>query len=228
MLPSALAGPLGTSCGLLILVAHQVSGQDSEAVQAMARQVQNRGFGVPTVCVATPPPPSAGGQHTALAHCALQALLTHTDAHVLLPSDTGVNLATWLAQGVTDMAQALSDSASINIDMEDLTRLLRGAGSAAWVNAQATGADKALDAVHKLLAHPFLNGLQLPSAHQAAVWITAAPQAFRLSEMRDIGQTLKRHLHPDATQLYSVAHDERLGDTLRLSALFTGITRSAR
>lgn len=222
----ALVDQLSTSCGLLILVAHPAAEQDGEALQATAMQAQDHGFGVPTVCIATLPPLGTGDPRTTLAHNALQTLLAHTDADVLLPGDTGVNLATWLAQGVTDMAHALGDNASVSIDMDDLARLLRGAGHTAWVNAQASGSKKALDAAHTLLAHPFLNGLQLPSVRQAAVWITAAPQTFKVREMRDIWQALGQHLHPDATQLYSVAYDERLGDALRVSALFTGVSHA--
>lgn len=36
----------------------------------------------------------------------------------------------------------------------------------------------------------------------------------------------EHHIHPDATQLYGVAYDERLGDTLRVSSLFTGISHA--
>ena len=213
--------------GLLILVAQQATDADSQAMLALAQQVQDCGFGLPALCVVVPPPSGTPDKQKTLAHYALQALQAHTDAHVLLPGDADIAVPAWLAQAVTDMAQSLGHSASIGIDIEDLTRLLRNAGPAAWVSVQASGPEKAPKAVQKLLAHPFLAELAPQSARQAAVSISAAPQAFKLSELRDIGRALQQHLHPDATQLYSVLHDERLGDAVRISALFTGITHSA-
>lgn len=229
VLPSDIAPPgrLGPQVGLLIVVVHQASEQDSQAVQATAQRVQDHGFGLPTLCVALQPPLGTSGKQKTLAHYAWQMLQAQTDAHVLLPCDADMPLADWLAQAVRDMAQSLGHGASIGIDMKDLTRLLRGAGAAAWVSAQASGPEKAHHATQQLLADPLLGGVHLQSARQAAVWITAAPQAFKLRELRNIGQTLQQHIHPNATQLYSVVHDEHLGDTLRLSALFTGITRCA-
>ena len=227
LLPAqALAqGRLGQRADLLILLAQQALDADSQAMQALAQQAQDFGLGVHTLLMVVPPSQQACEKEKTLAHYALQALQAHVDATVLLPTaaDNGAALPAWLTQAVADMAQSLSDSASIGIDVGDLTRLLRGAGAAAWVTVQASGPGKALDAVQQLLTHPWLAPLQLPSARHVALWITAAPQAFKLSELRDIGRALQAGIHPDASHLYSVQHDTHLGDTLRLSALFTGI-----
>ena len=102
---------------------------------------------------------------------------------------------------------------------------MKSAGTAAWLTVQASGPGKALHAAQLLRAHPWLAQAELSSARQVALWITAAPQAFKLAELRDIGQALRAGIHPDASHIYSVRYDAGLGDTLRLSALFTDITR---
>ena len=222
-------GRLGQRADLLILLAQQTLDADSQAMQALAQQAQDLGLGVHSLCVVVPPPRQASDKQKTLAHYALQALQSHVDATVVLPTDadngTGVDLPAWLAQVVTDMAQSLGDSASITIDIDDLTRLLHGAGAAAWITVQASGPGKALQAAQLLRAHPWLAQAELSSARQVALWITAAPQAFKLAELRDIGQALRAGIHPDASHIYSVRYDAGLGDTLRLSALFTDITR---
>ena len=209
--------------GLLILVAQQVLDADNQAMLALVQQLQGGALARPALCVVGQPPQAAPDKQKTLAHYALQALQAHADATVLLPSAADVDLPAWLAQVVGDMACSLSDSASIGIDLQDLTRLLQGAGPAVWVSVQASGSGKAAAATQQLLAHPWLAGLAPQSARQAAVWVSAAPQTLKLTESRDILRNLQPWLHPDSTQHYSVQFDADLGDALRISALFTGI-----
>lgn len=211
------------SAGLLILVAQQALDADNQAMLALAQQLQDGALALPTLCVLAQPPLAAPDKQKALAHYALQALQAQADATVLLPAQTDQDLPAWLAQVVGDMARSLGDSASIGIDLQDLTRLLCGAGPAVWVSTQASGPGKAAAATEQLLAHPWLAGLAPQSARQAAVWVSAAPQALKLSESRDILRSLQPWLHPDATLHYSVQYDAGLDDALRISALFTGI-----
>lgn len=223
VLPDEPGGvPAGLRCHLLIVVVHLASAQDCHAA---AQLPQHGGLGMPVLCITVQPPHRVGDASPACVLPALQALQAHADAHVLVPGDMGVNMGRWLAQCITDMARSLDPRAAIGIDLEDLCGLLREAGArtgAALASAQASGPEKALGAVQQLLAHPFLAGRPLQSARQAAVWITAAPQTFKLREMRDIGQALRQRLHPDATQRYSVVPDAQMGGALRLSALFMG------
>lgn len=158
-----------------------------------------------------------------LAHYALQALQAQADATVLLPAEPDQDLPAWLAQVVGAMACSLGDGVGIGIDLQDLTRLLQGAGLALWVSVQASGPGKAAAATQQLLAHPWLVGLAPQSAHKAAVWVSAAPQTLKLSESRDILRSLQPRLHPDATLHYSVQYDTGLGEALRVSALFAGM-----
>lgn len=196
--------------GLLILAMQQASDADSQAMLALVQQVQDHGQTLPTLCVVVQPTHGMPDKSKTLAHYARQALQAQVDATVLLPADTDIDLPAWLAQMVADLAQSLGGSASIGFDMEDIARLLRGAGAATWISAQASGPDKALAAVHKLLAHPRLAGLVPQSVRQAAVWVSAASQTFKLSEARDILRTLQPSMHPDATQIFSVLHDANL------------------
>lgn len=224
LLPSGIALPerLDSSCGLLILVAHQVHEQDSEAILATAAQLKARSFGVPILCVATLPHPSS---KSTLTQHALQALQAHADAHILLPGDANEDLVTWLTHGVTDMAMGLDESTSTRIDAETLSNILRGAGNAVWVSAQARGERRALDVTHQLLFHAFEQDLQLLSARHGIIWIAAATQSLKLHEMRDIFAMLNQIFHPDAKPLCCVIRDEHLSDTVRLSVLFTDINR---
>lgn len=221
----ALPEHLDISCKLLILVAQQVHEQDSKAVLATAAQLKARSFGVPIVCIATLPQPSSKsmlGQH------ALQALKAHVDAHILLPCDTNVDLVTWLPHGVTDMAKGLDESISNHMGIEELSNMLHGAGHAVWVSAQAQGENRALDVTCQLLSNAFEQGLQLLSAHHGIIWITASPQTLKLYETRYILVKLNQICHPDAELLCAVVYDGHLGDTVRLTVLFTDINRSSR
>ncbi len=213
----------GQPAGLLILVAQQASDADNQAILTLAQQLQDGTLALPTLCVVVPPPQSAPEKQKTLAHYALQALQAQADATVLLPAEPDQDLPAWLAQVVGAMACSLGDGVGIGIDLQDLTRLLQGAGLALWVSVQASGPGKAAAATQQLLAHPWLVGLAPQSSHKAAVWVSAAPQTLKLSESRDILRSLQPRLHPDATLHYSVQYDTGLGEALRVSALFAGM-----
>ena len=66
-----------TKMGLLILLVHQQSAEDTQAVLALAQQVHETGFGAHTLCVALPPPQGADEAQLQGAEEALQALQTH-------------------------------------------------------------------------------------------------------------------------------------------------------
>ena len=199
------------------------SDADNQAILTLAQQLQDGTLALPTLCVVVPPPQSAPEKQKTLAHYALQALQAQADATVLLPAEPDQDLPAWLAQVVGAMACSLGDGVGIGIDLQDLTRLLQGAGLALWVSVQASGPGKAAAATQQLLAHPWLVGLAPQSAHKAAVWVSAAPQTLKLSESRDILRSLQPRLHPDATLHYSVQYDTGLGEALRVSALFAGM-----
>ena len=210
--------------GLLILLVHPCTEEDSRAALDLAQQVQDNGFGVHTLCLAVQPSANARSPQRTSTHYALQALQAHTDALVQLSNHADIDLPHWLAQAVGDMAQSLDDDTLVGLDWEEITRLVRNAGTVAWASTQASGPDKALQAVQQLWRHPFLAGMDVVGVRKAAVWVCAAPQALQLSESRDILQGVMNRIHPDARLLYSVRHDAGLGDALRVGVLLTGVT----
>lgn len=208
---------------LLILVLNQASEEDSQAALTLARQVQHTGFGVHTLCVVVRAATHSGGKHCAFAHYTAQALQAHADALVTLPGDADIDMQLWLTQSVGDMVHSLSGRASVGMCIEEITRLIQNTGAAAWASSHASGIDRASKVVQKLWQHPFLVSVDLASACGVAVWISASPQALKLSESRNIMLELCQRISPAATVLYSSLFDARLGEKLRVNVFWAGV-----
>lgn len=213
-----------TKVGLLILLVHQQSADDTQAVLALAQQVQETGFGAHTLCVALPPPKVANEVQLQRAEEALQALQTHLDALLRLPSDVQdtTDVAHWLALVVGDMAHSLGDDVTVGVDMEDITALVRNAGAAVWLSVQASGPDKAGQALRQLRAHPWLAGIPTNAVYRMGIWISAAPQELKMREVAAIVKDVHQYTSANASVVLAVHSSPRLGDTLRLSVLLTG------
>lgn len=213
-----------TKIGLLILLVHQQSAKDTEAVLALAQQVQETGFGAHTLCVALPPPQDADEAQLQRAEEALQALRTHLDTLLRLPGDMQdtTDVARWLALVVGDMAQSLDEDAMVGVDMEDIAALVRNAGVAVWLSVQASGPDKTGEALRQLRAHPWLAGLPMNAAQGMGIWISAAPQELKMREVAEIVKDVHQYTSPDASIVLAAHHHSSLGDALRLSVLLTG------
>ena len=87
-----------------------------------------------------------------LAHYSLQMLEMHADATVVVPGNSGEDLGIWLTDRVASLAQAVANDAFAGIDVDDLTGLLRNAGSTVWASAQSEGVDRVDAAVKDLVA----------------------------------------------------------------------------
>ena len=213
-----------TKMGLLILLVHQQSAEDTQAVLALAQQVQETGFGAHTLCVALPPPQGADEAQLQGAEEALQALQTHLDALLRLPSDVQdtTDVAHWLALVVGDMAHSLDEDAMVGMDMEDIAALVRNAGAAVWLSVQASGPDKTGEALRQLRAHPWVAGLPLNAVQGMGIWISAAPQELKMREVAEIVKDVQQYTSTDASIVLATHHHPSLSNTLRLSVLLTG------
>lgn len=216
----SLAPDLLHKFGLLILVAELESVEDCNAVQALAQQVQSSGFGTNTLYVVMNPAATVGERQKVLAHYSLQMLEMHADATVVVPGDSGEDLGIWLTDRVASLAQAVANDAFVGIDVDDLTGLLRNAGSTVWASAQSEGVDR-VDAAVKAICKQHAQHVSVePVYQQAMIWVQGARESLKLSEMRSLMKSLGQQILKDTPRLvFCVAYDESLGTRMRVSAL---------
>ena len=206
--------------GLLILVTQLESMEDCDAVQAVVLQMQSSGFCIPTLYVGMQPSAGVGQRQKVLAHYSMQTLQMHADATVVLRGEAGEDLCTLLTERVAGLAHAVANGASVGIDINDLTGLLRNAGPAVWVSTLSEGIDRAGTAAKELCSQPGLHVEPGHAYHHAIVWIQGARQSLQLSETRALLTVLSQKLLTDTARLVvGVSHDDSLGARIRVSAL---------
>lgn len=77
------------------------------------------------------------------------------------------------------------------------------------------------------MASPLLEGVDLSGARGVLVNITSS-RSLRLSETREVMNTIKSYAAEDATVIFGAVYDDAMGDALRVTVVATGLGRAAK
>jgi len=77
------------------------------------------------------------------------------------------------------------------------------------------------------VASPLLEGVDLSGARGVLVNITSS-RSLRLSETREVMNTIKSYAAEDATVIFGAVYDDAMGDALRVTVVATGLGRAAK
>ena len=132
-----------------------------------------------------------------------------------------------LKNAVGGIAEIINMPGHINVDFEDVRTVMGEPGKAMMGTAQASGPDRASIAAQQAVACPLLEGIDLAGAKGVLVLISAKRGSLKLSESRLAMDTVRGYASPDAHVIYGTAHDESLGDQVRVTVVATGLSRQA-
>jgi len=130
-----------------------------------------------------------------------------------------------LKNAVGGIAEIINMPGHINVDFEDVRTVMGEPGKAMMGTAQASGPDRASIAAQQAVACPLLEGIDLAGAKGVLVLISAKRGSLKLSESRLAMDTVRGYASPDAHVIYGTAHDESLGDQVRVTVVATGLSR---
>jgi cell division protein FtsZ len=99
-------------------------------------------------------------------------------------------------------------------------------GKAMMGTAMSSGPDRARLAAEQAVACPLLEGVDLSGAKGVLVLISAAKGSLKLSESKTAMNTIRNFAAPDAHVIYGTAHDDSLGDQIRVTVVATGLSRA--
>ena len=132
-----------------------------------------------------------------------------------------------LKNAVGGIAEIINMPGHINVDFEDVRTVMGEPGKAMMGTAQASGPDRASIAAQQAVACPLLEGIDLAGAKGVLVLISAKRGSLKLSESRLAMDTVRGYASADAHVIYGTAHDESLGDQVRVTVVATGLSRQA-
>jgi cell division protein FtsZ len=132
-----------------------------------------------------------------------------------------------LHNAVAGIAEIINVDGLINVDFEDVKTVMSEQGKAMMGTATVSGIDRARLAAEQAVASPLLEGVDLSGARGVLVNITAN-RSLRLSETREVMNTIKSYAASDATVIFGTVYEDALGDALRVTVVATGLGRTTK
>ena len=110
----------------------------------------------------------------------------------------------------------------INVDFADVRTVMSERGMAIMGTGQASGDDRARDAIDEAVNSPLLEDVDLRGARGVVVNITTAP-SVGIREFQEIGNSIRDIASKGATVVIGTVNDETLGDEMRITVVATGL-----
>ena len=197
-----------------------------------------REMGILTVGVVTKPFGFEGNKRMKAAEAGIAEFSKHVDSLIVILNDKLLEVLgddvtqdeafahanDVLRNAVGGISDIIHIPGMINVDFQDVKTVMSEPGKAMMGTAMAAGPDRANKASEAAVACPLLEGIDLSGARGVLVLIAANRANFRLSESRNVMNTIRRYAAEDAHVIYGTAYDDTLGDQLRVTVIATGLS----
>jgi cell division protein FtsZ len=197
-------------------------------------------MGILTVGVVSKPFEFEGGRRMRVAEAGSQQLEDHVDSLIVVLNDKLFEVMgddaemdkcfqcadDVLNNAVAGIAEIINVDGLVNVDFEDVKTVMGEQGKAMMGTATVAGVDRARLAAEQAVASPLLEGVDLSGARGVLVNITSS-RSLRLSETREVMNTIKSYAAEDATVIFGAVYDDAMGDALRVTVVATGLGRAA-
>lgn len=110
----------------------------------------------------------------------------------------------------------------INVDFADVRTVMSERGMAIMGTGQASGDNRARDAIEEAINSPLLEDVDLRGARGVVVNITTAP-SVGIREFQEIGNSVRDLASKGATVVIGTVSDETIGEEMRITVVATGL-----
>ena len=222
---------------MLFITAGMGGGTGTGAAPVIARIAKD--MGILTVGVVTKPFEFEGNRRMSNAEEGMSELESHVDSLIVVLNEKLLELPGGedmtqdeafahandvLKNAVGGIAEIINVPGHVNVDFEDVRTVMGEPGKAMMGTAAASGPDRARIAAEQAVACPLLDGIDLSGAKGVLVLISAAKGSLKLSESKMAMNTIRAFASPDAHVIYGTAHDDSLGDQIRVTVVATGLS----
>ncbi|MCK5303244.1 MAG: hypothetical protein KAJ96_08895, partial [Candidatus Thorarchaeota archaeon] len=126
-----------------------------------------------------------------------------------------------LANMVKGITETITMPSLINLDYADVRSIICNGGVALVGLGEATGTDRANDAIKNALNSPLLE-VEWNGATGALIHITGGPD-MSLAESNKVGELVSDKMSPNANVIWGARVDPRLSGVLRVMLILTGV-----
>ena len=226
---------LDANTKMLFITAGMGGGTGTGAAPVIAEIAREKG--ILTVAVVTHPFTNEGGYRKQYAKEGLNELKKQVDTLLIINNDKLIevygDLTLTQAFGKANevlntatkgIAEIISQHLLVNIDLNDARKVLENSGTAVMGQAQATGENRAIDAVSEALDSPLLNDNEIVGAQQVLLRIVtgSGDDEIKMSELGKIKNKIQQAAGRDVNIIEGIGIDPDLGSAVSVTVIATG------
>ncbi|MBP1924172.1 cell division protein FtsZ [Sedimentibacter acidaminivorans] len=192
--------------------------------------------GILTVAVVTKPFMFEGRNRMKNAELGLKKLRESIDTLVVIPNDKLLEISDKkttmleafsladdvLRQGIQGISDLIAIPAIMNLDFADVETIMSGQGIAHMGIGQASGENRALNAVKQAIQSPLLE-TSINGARGVLLNITGGIN-MGIHEVNEAARLIEEAADPEANIIFGANIDESVGDAVKITVIATGFT----
>ena len=226
---------LDANTKMLFITAGMGGGTGTGAAPVIAEIAREKG--ILTIAVVTHPFSNEGGYRKKYAKEGLEELKKQVDTLLIINNDKLIEIygdltltqAFGKANEVLNtatkgIAEVISQHLQVNIDLNDARKVLENSGTAVMGQAQATGENRAIEAVTEALDSPLLNDNEIYGAEQVLLKIVtgSGDDEIKMSELSKIKNKIQSAAGRDVNIIEGIGIDPDLGSAVSVTVIATG------
>ncbi|MFA4916360.1 MAG: cell division protein FtsZ [Syntrophales bacterium] len=127
-------------------------------------------------------------------------------------------------KGVSDL---ITVPGLINLDFNDIKKVMSGMGLAIMGTGIASGDNRAVEAAQKAISSPLLEDNTIQGAHGILLNITGGPD-ISLYEINEASSLIQAEADEDANIIFGTVIDAGMGDEIRITVIATGFEENGK
>lgn len=224
---------LDTNTKMVFITAGMGGGTGTGAAPVIAKQAKE--MDILTVGIVTIPFQFEGKMRNEQAQLGVERLRSHVDSLIVINNNklrevygnlgfkAGFSKADEvLATASRGIAEVITHHYTQNIDLRDAKTVLSNSGTAIMGSAQATGANRAQDAISKALDSPLLNDNKITGAQNVLLLIVSGSEEITIDEIGEINDHIQAEAGHSANIIMGVGEDEALDEAISVTIIATG------
>ncbi|WKK65386.1 cell division protein FtsZ [Lutimonas zeaxanthinifaciens] len=224
---------LNTKSKMLFITVGMGGGTGTGAAPVIAKIAQE--LDILTVGIVTIPFSFEGKMRNEQAQRGIEKLRAHVDSLVVINNNklrevygnlgfkAGFSKADEvLSTAATGIAEVITHHYTQNIDLRDAKTVLSNSGTAIMGSAQASGSNRAQNAITKALHSPLLNDNKIEGSKNVLLLIVSGTSEVTIDEIGEINDYIQSEAKTNVDIIMGVGEDESLGDAISVTIIATG------
>ena len=224
---------LNTKSKMLFITVGMGGGTGTGAAPIIAKIAQE--LDILTVGIVTIPFSFEGKMRNEQAQIGIRRLRQHVDSLVVINNNklrevygnlgfkAGFSKADEvLSTAATGIAEVITHHYTQNIDLRDAKTVLSNSGTAIMGSAQASGSNRAQNAITKALDSPLLNDNKIEGSKNVLLLIVSGTSEVTIDEIGEINDYIQSEAKTNVDIIMGVGEDDSLGDAIAVTIIATG------